>query len=63
MRCLYKFNFKIKLIIFIFTDPSYAGLMKAISEDPMPRHWEDVADVETFDKIAKSTFNKVHILF
>lgn len=43
----------------LYIDASAPGLQKLLSEDPLPHHWEDVADIDTFEKVVKNTYNKV----
>eukprot|EP00794_Sanderia_malayensis_P001671 gene1671-1861_t len=31
-----------------------AGLLRCVAENPLPKHWEDVSDLETFERIAKT---------
>eukprot|EP00794_Sanderia_malayensis_P008447 gene8447-9349_t len=40
-------------------DPTYAGLLRCVAENALPKHWEDVSDLETFERIAKNTYNQV----
>ena len=47
---------------YVYIDASAPGLQKLLSEDPLPHHWEDVADIDTFEKVVKNTYNKVCLI-